>query len=125
MIGRLVSLAVIGGAILSMVLLPDTAWAEKRVAMIVGNSTYLTVPQLPNPSRDASAVAKMLKDAGYRQQTHSGRKCYPCLRYEKPMSPERTPQTFGRGSWIRTNDLQYPKLKMAISPSILKLPHVA
>jgi hypothetical protein len=25
------------------------------------------------------------------------------------MSPERTPQ-FGRGSWIRTNDLQYPKL---------------
>ena len=26
------------------------------------------------------------------------------------MCPERTPETIGRGSWIRTNDLQYPKL---------------
>jgi hypothetical protein len=55
----------IGGAILSMVLAPDVAWADKRVALIVGNSTYQTVPQLPNPSRDASAVAKMFKDAGF------------------------------------------------------------
>ena len=53
------------GAILSMVLAPDCAFAEKRVALIVGNSTYQTVPQLPNPSRDASAVAKMFKDAGF------------------------------------------------------------
>jgi hypothetical protein len=66
MIKRLVSMAaVIGGAILSMVLTPDPAWAEKRVALIVGNSTYQTVPQLPNPSRDASSVAKMFKDAGF------------------------------------------------------------
>lgn len=48
-----------------MVLAPDTAWAEKRVALIVGNSTYQTVPQLPNPSRDATAVAQMFKDAGF------------------------------------------------------------
>jgi hypothetical protein len=48
-----------------MVLAPDPAWAEKRVALIVGNSTYQTVPQLPNPSRDATAVAKMFKDAGF------------------------------------------------------------
>jgi hypothetical protein len=48
-----------------MVLAPDAAWAEKRVALIVGNSTYQTVPQLPNPSRDATAVAKMFKDAGF------------------------------------------------------------
>ncbi|MGO8908164.1 MAG: caspase family protein [Bradyrhizobium sp.] len=53
------------GAILSMVLAPDCALAEKRVALIVGNSTYQTVPQLPNPSRDAGAVAKMFKDAGF------------------------------------------------------------
>ena len=66
MIKRLVSLAaVIGGAILSMVLVPDAAWADKRVALIVGNSSYQTVPQLPNPSRDASSVAKMFKDAGF------------------------------------------------------------
>src|SRR6202035_5052007 len=55
----------IGGAVLSMVLAPDPAWAEKRVALIVGNSTYQTVPQLPNPSKDAAAVAKLFKDAGF------------------------------------------------------------
>src|ERR1700682_3393783 len=66
MIRRLVSMAaVIGGAILLMVLSPDPAWADKRVALIVGNSTYQTVPQLPNPARDASSVAKMFKDAGF------------------------------------------------------------
>jgi uncharacterized caspase-like protein len=66
MIRRQVSLAaVIAAAALSMVLTPGCAWAEKRVALIVGNSTYQTVPQLPNPSRDASAVAKMFKDAGF------------------------------------------------------------
>jgi uncharacterized caspase-like protein len=57
--------AVIGGAILSMVLATGSAFADKRVALIVGNSTYQTVPQLPNPSRDAGAIAKMFKDAGF------------------------------------------------------------
>ena len=33
------------------------AFAEKRVALVVGNAAYQTVPQLPNPGRDASAVA--------------------------------------------------------------------
>jgi hypothetical protein len=66
MIKRLVSLAAtIGGTIFAMVLASDVAWAEKRVALIVGNSTYQTVPQLPNPSRDASSVAKMFRDAGF------------------------------------------------------------
>lgn len=66
MIKRLVPLAVaIGGAILAMVLGSDAAHAEKRVALIVGNSSYQTVPKLPNPSRDASSVAKMFRDAGF------------------------------------------------------------
>lgn len=43
----------------------DAAWAEKRVALIVGNSSYQTVPQLSNPSRDANAVAKMFREAGF------------------------------------------------------------
>lgn len=43
----------------------NAAWAEKRVALIVGNSSYQTVPQLPNPSRDATSVAKMFRDAGF------------------------------------------------------------
>jgi Caspase domain len=66
MIKRLVLMAaVIGGAILSMVCTPDPAWADKRVALIVGNSRYQTVPQLPNPARDATAVAQMFRDAGF------------------------------------------------------------
>ena len=49
-----------------MVLAADAAWAaDKRVALIVGNSTYQTVPRLPNPARDAASVAKMFKDAGF------------------------------------------------------------
>jgi hypothetical protein len=61
---RLFSLAaLIGGAILAMA--SEAAWAEKRVALIVGNSSYQTVPQLSNPSRDANAVAKMLREAGF------------------------------------------------------------
>ena len=48
-----------------MAFTPSAAWAEKRVALIVGNSSYQTVPQLPNPSRDAMSVAKMFRDAGF------------------------------------------------------------
>jgi hypothetical protein len=66
MIRRLVLMAaVIGATILSMVCAPDSAWADKRVALIIGNSRYQTVPQLPNPARDASAVAQMFRDAGF------------------------------------------------------------
>jgi hypothetical protein len=66
MLKRLVSLvAAIGGFFLPMMLAADAARAEKRVALIVGNSSYQTVPQLANPSRDASAVAKMFRDAGF------------------------------------------------------------
>ena len=66
MLKRLVLMAaMIGGAILSMVCTPDAAWADKRVALVVGNSRYQTVPQLPNPARDASAVAQMFRDAGF------------------------------------------------------------
>ncbi|MBR1124238.1 caspase family protein [Bradyrhizobium lablabi] len=67
MIRRLASLAaVIGGTILSMVLAINVAFAaDRRVALIVGNSTYQAVPRLPNPSRDAGSVAKMFRDAGF------------------------------------------------------------
>lgn len=66
MIERLTRMAaMIGAVIVSMTLAPETAFADKRVALVVGNSSYQTVPQLPNPARDASAVAKMLRDAGF------------------------------------------------------------
>ena len=47
-----------------MVFAPD-ARADKRVALVVGNSSYQNVPQLPNPARDANSVAQLFKDAGF------------------------------------------------------------
>jgi uncharacterized caspase-like protein len=37
------------------------ALAEKRVALVIGNSTYVNVPRLPNPANDAPAVADLFK----------------------------------------------------------------
>lgn len=48
-----------------MALSSGAAWADKRIALVVGNSSYQTVPQLPNPARDAKAVGQMFKDAGF------------------------------------------------------------
>jgi uncharacterized caspase-like protein len=42
-----------------------SAFAEKRVALIIGNSAYKNVPKLTNPVNDASLVAEMFKNAGF------------------------------------------------------------
>src|ERR1700722_7628853 len=39
--------------------------AEKRVALVIGNSAYVKVPQLPNPASDAAAIASLLRQAGF------------------------------------------------------------
>jgi hypothetical protein len=66
MIGRLVSTtAATLGAIAALILSAGIALAEKRVALVIGNSAYQSVPQLPNPSRDATGMARMLRDAGF------------------------------------------------------------
>jgi hypothetical protein len=41
------------------------ALAEKRVALVIGNSAYEKVPSLPNPANDAAAMAAMFKSAGF------------------------------------------------------------
>ena len=40
------------------------AFAEKRVALVIGNSSYLNVARLGNPGNDASVMAETLKGAG-------------------------------------------------------------
>src|SRR3954454_22104779 len=42
-----------------------SAFAEKRVALVIGNSAYKNVARLQNPANDASAVAGMFKKAGF------------------------------------------------------------
>jgi Caspase domain len=41
------------------------ALADKRVALVIGNSSYQKVARLSNPANDAAAVAAMLKSAGF------------------------------------------------------------
>src|SRR5450755_2396365 len=41
------------------------ALADKRVALVIGNSAYRNVAKLSNPINDAAAIATMLKSAGF------------------------------------------------------------
>jgi tetratricopeptide (TPR) repeat protein len=50
---------------------PDAAWKpaaspERRVALVIGNSAYRAAPALPNPKRDAEAIAEALRQAGFQ-----------------------------------------------------------
>jgi uncharacterized caspase-like protein len=48
-----------------LLLVCQPASAEKRVALVLGNSAYQSVPPLPNPVNDAAVIAATLKDAGF------------------------------------------------------------
>lgn len=48
-----------------LLLVCQPASAEKRVALVIGNSTYKSVPALPNPANDAAALTATLKGAGF------------------------------------------------------------
>ena len=41
------------------------AFAEKRVALVLGNSAYQNVARLPNPVNDGTVIAATLKNAGF------------------------------------------------------------
>ena len=51
--------------VLFLALAPNAALAEKRVALIVGNSAYRNVARLPNPERDAASIAGLFRDNGF------------------------------------------------------------
>src|SRR5260370_2499896 len=48
-----------------LLLVCQPALAEKRVALVLGNSAYQNVPRLPNPVNDGAVIAATLKDAGF------------------------------------------------------------
>ena len=52
-------------SMLMLMLLPFSAQAERRVALVIGNGAYKAAPQLPNPPKDAEAMAIMLKQQGF------------------------------------------------------------
>jgi len=57
--------AALGLAAALTLLLVTEALADKRVALVMGISKYQNVPQLPNPDRDAAAMADVFKKANF------------------------------------------------------------
>ena len=55
----------------AMLLGSTAAFAENRIALVIGQSAYRAVAPLPNPANDAKAMAKMLGDAGFEVQSAS------------------------------------------------------
>jgi hypothetical protein len=53
-------------AVLLFGIVADPAFADNRVALVIGNGAYVHVPHLPNPSHDAEDVAAALKRTGFQ-----------------------------------------------------------
>jgi uncharacterized caspase-like protein len=49
----------------ALLLASGPAFAEKRVALVIGNGAYQNVPKLSNPVNDGNTVSATLKDAGF------------------------------------------------------------
>jgi uncharacterized caspase-like protein len=49
----------------ALLLVSEPALADKRVALVLGNSAYQNVAPLTNPANDAAKMAATLKDAGF------------------------------------------------------------
>ena len=49
----------------ALLLVCQPAFAEKRVALVLGNSAYQNVAPLPNPVNDGAVIAATLKAAGF------------------------------------------------------------
>ena len=49
----------------------QSAFAENRLALVIGQSAYRSVPALPNPANDARAVTQLLTDSGFEVSTAS------------------------------------------------------
>ena len=60
----LVMLALVAGVSVVTGLSRD-AFAQKRVALVIGNNAYGGIAALQNPVRDAEALAAMLSTSGF------------------------------------------------------------
>ena len=52
--------------LLLLALLPSAAHAQKRVALVIGNSAYQHTPKLTNPKNDATDMVVVLKKHGFQ-----------------------------------------------------------
>jgi uncharacterized caspase-like protein len=56
---------IVAGVVAGVVLGSQAAFAENRVALVIGQSAYRAVTALPNPANDAKAMSQLLADAGF------------------------------------------------------------
>lgn len=62
----------LNGIVTAAILLgTHAALAENRLALVIGQSAYRSVPPLSNPANDARAVSKLLADSGFEVLTAS------------------------------------------------------
>ena len=54
---------------LTQLMTPTDADAEARLALVIGQSAYRTVPELPNAANDAKGMAELLGNAGFTVTT--------------------------------------------------------
>src|SRR5262245_16610019 len=63
--GRVRNILLLLSLLTSWCLSGSAAFAEKRVALVIGNSAYDKVARLPNPANDAALIADTFKTAGF------------------------------------------------------------
>lgn len=68
-LGRARSVVAVTGVVVAVLCIAagvaTPARADKRVALVIGNSAYQNVNPLPNPAHDAAAIADLLRRAGF------------------------------------------------------------
>jgi uncharacterized caspase-like protein len=62
--------ALLNGMVTAAILLgTEATFAENRLALVIGQSAYRSVPKLPNPANDAKAMSQLLSDSGFEVST--------------------------------------------------------
>ena len=59
------SLGMLATVVATWLVAPASAFAESRVALVIGNASYQRASALTNPANDARAVASLLTEAGF------------------------------------------------------------
>lgn len=62
---KIAALPAITHAVTLIASIGAAAAADKRVALVIGNSAYRSVTPLPNPSKDAAAIGAMFRRTGF------------------------------------------------------------
>jgi hypothetical protein len=57
--------ALVVTALLSLFCAGNPALAEKRVALVIGNSAYQNAPEMPNPASDAAAMSDPVESRSF------------------------------------------------------------